>query len=780
MAPMRSLVTARRVLIRNDPNTERDGGWQQRSRWAARWIHVAERAEPPFVAGYRLTFRLDEPTTLRLHVSADERYELLLDGARIGRGPDRCEPDHWTFVSYDCELPAGTHRLAARVWTLGAGAPIAQLSVAHGFLLAAEGRPELDTGTGDWEAALLPGHGFLPNGAAWGCGLKSDVDGREFPWGWALGEDRLRWAAAAIGEPACAREFANDVPPAQLLVPAILPEQWSAPFAGGRVRLVADYPGGGETHDLPVRAADSIDAEVARWQALLAGQPVTVPPRTHRRVLLDLEEYVCGHPELRLSGGRGAVLRVRWLEALLDAAGSKGHRDEVEGRYFRTQEHAEVGVGDRFTAGGGAETHGTLWWEAGRYVEITVDTADTELTVTGLRVIEDRYPYEDASAFDSSDPELAEIKRLGLRTLQMCSHETTMDCPYYEQLQYAGDTRLQLLVAYQVTDDDRLARQALLAFDRSRDVRGLTRSRFPSRIRQTIPPFSLWWVAMVHDFAAWRGDLEFVGSLLPGVRAVLDAHRANLDGNGLLHSLDGWNFTDWVDGWPSGSPPGADWGVSAALNFQLAHVAALAAELEGWLGEDELAARHRRLADRVRTAAEKEFWSADRGMYVDDPAHRHASEHVNSLAVLAGAANGGAGLLRALDTDGVSRATVYFSHYLFEALGRIGRVDLLRDRLGRWTGLRDQGLRTVVEQPEPTRSDCHAWGAHPIFHLFATILGVRPAAPGMAEVTVTPQLGGLAWAEGTVRTPHGPLRVRADQAGTTVDLPPGIHRTTTA
>jgi len=731
------------------------------------------------VAGYRLAFQVERPTTLRLHVSADERYELLVDGERIGRGPDRGDPDHWTFISYDVDLPAGEHWIAGRVWSLGAGAPIAQLTLAHGFLLAAEARSELDTGTGAWEAAVLPGLGFLPLGVAWGCGLKTDLDGTAFPWGWAEGTDDLAWSPATVGDRASSRWFANDIPPAQLLVPAILPEQWSAPFDGGRVRLVADYPGGGRTHDLPVREADSIAAETGQWQALLSGQPLRVPAHTRRRVLIDLEEYVCGYPELRLRDGRGSVLRVRWLESLLDAEGRKGNRDETEGRFFRTADHVETGVGDRFTAGDGDHTYSSLWWEAGRFVEITVDTAAEELTVNGFRIVEDRYPYEDASAFSSSDPRLADIHQLGVRTLQMCSHETTMDCPYYEQLQYAGDTRLQLLVTYQISDDDRLARQALLAFDRSRDTRGLTRSRYPSRVRQTIPPFSLWWAAMVHDFAAWQGDLGFVENLMPGVRAVLDAHRAALDEDGLLHSLDGWNFTDWVAGWKSGSPPEGDWGVSGVLNFQLAHVAALAAKVEGWLGEDELAIRHQRLADRVRAAAESRFWSAERGMYADDPAHQHWSEHTNSLALLAGAEHGSSALLQALDTENASRATVYFSHYLFEALGQIGRVDVLQERLELWFGLREQGLRTVVEQPEPTRSDCHAWGAHPIFHLFATVLGVRPAAPGMAEVTVNPQLGGLRWAEGTLRTPHGPLRVRADGVGVTVDLPEGIVQRST-
>jgi len=87
---------------------------------------------------------------------------------------------------------------------------------------------------------------------------------------------------------------------------------------------------------------------------------------------------------------------------------------------------------------------------------------------------------------------------------------------------------------------------------------------------------------------------------------------------------------------------------------------------------------------------------------------------------------------------------------------------VLLDRLELWFGLLDQGLRTVIEHPEPTRSDCHAWGAHPLYHYVSTLLGVRPTAPGMTAVTVAPQLGGLEWAQASVPTPHGPLEVRAE------------------
>ena len=569
------------------------------------------------------------------------------------------------------------------------------------------------------------------------------------------------------------------MPPTRLLIPAILPPQTEFDVSGGRIRLVADHDGEATT-ELAVRAADGLEAEVDGWQRLLAGEPLTVPARTRRRVLLDLEDYVCAYPRLGLSGGRDSVVQLNWQEALLESDGRKGNRDEIEGKYFRSpgRPGAQDPVGDRFIAGGGEESFSTLWWEAGRYVEVLIETGDSALTLTELGFTETRYPYEQQSRFASDDDRLERVTGLAFRTLQMCSHETTMDCPFYEQLQYAGDTRIQCLVAYLATGDDRLARQALLAFDRSRSPRGLTTSRYPSRIRQSIPPFSLWWVAMVHDFALWRGDLDFVRTLMPGVRAVLDAHRTQVGPDGVFSTLDGWNFMDWVDGWKSGTPPGAQWGVSALPNLQLAHVAGLAAELESWLGEPGLAERHTALADQVRAAAERTFWSAERGLYADDPEHQHWSEHAQCLAVLAGAEHGPAALERALATDGqddgLARTSVYFDHYLFEALGRIGRTDAVLDRLDLWFGLLDQGLRTVIEQPEPTRSDCHAWGAHPVFHLYATLLGVRPTAPGMATVTITPQLGGLARADGTLQTPHGPLRVTVDGSTVTTDLPSGI------
>ena len=61
-----------------------------------------------------------------------------------------------------------------------------------------------------------------------------------------------------------------------------------------------------------------------------------------------------------------------------------------------------------------------------------------------------------------------------------------MDTPYWERLQYVGDTRLQALISYVVGGDDRLARQAIDAIDDSRVPDGITQSRYPSALPQMI------------------------------------------------------------------------------------------------------------------------------------------------------------------------------------------------------------------------------------------------------------------------------------------------------
>lgn len=76
------------------------------------------------------------------------------------------------------------------------------------------------------------------------------------------------------------------------------------------------------------------------------------------------------------------------------------------------------------------------------------------------------------------------------------------------------------------------------------------------------------------------------------------------------------------------------------------------------------------------------------------------------------------------------------------------------------------------------RMNSHAWGAHPLYHYFAAILGIRPAAPGFRTIEGRPQLGPLGKASGTLPHPLGAITAefRREGEGLTgcMSLPEGI------
>lgn len=752
-----------RVLIHDDPFHDPAQVIFQRGAWPVNWLeHPDVRGAAPAVVAYRRIFNLDRATKFRLHVSADERYELFVDSERVGRGSERGDRHCWFYESYELSLPAGRHVIVARVTWIGADAisAHAQISVRPAFLGAFEGGPA----NLPWDCKQLGGYAFISPEMTWGTSAKTVITGAAYDWGHERGEGDGWQPARAIG-PAYSGAVLTMAPDRWVLRPATLPAMLEVPRRAGVCRHVQAVSAI-DTSNLPVRASDHLPAEVAGWNQMLAGHgPVTIPAHTLRRVIVDLREYYCVYPQVTLSGGNGATVRVWWAESLFTNPKTrvKDNRDEIEGKFF-------WGIGDTFVADGGRRRlFEPFWWEAGRYLEIVVATADEPVTIDQMVWLETGYPYEFTGRFEFAAPGWKELTPIAERALRMCSHETYMDCPYYEQMMYVGDTRLEVLTTYALTRDDRLPRKAVRMFDESRGSSGLTQARYPCRWPQFIPPFSLYWIAMVHDYALWRDDADFVRARMPGVRAVLEAYASRVNRDHLLEAVQGWNFVDWVPAWKDGMPANADHGISGILNWHFIYTLRLAAELEDAFGEPELAARDRRLAGQIATDA---FWDERRGVYADDLAKQNFSEHAQCFAILAGDRR------TRLDAPGLAPTTIYFTHYYFEASRVLGQIARVFDRMPMWFELRRLGFLTTVEMPEPSRSDCHAWGAHPLFHAFATILGIRPASFGFRSVRIAPQLGPVLAARGTLPHPRGELRVdfalQADKLTGSVELPAGV------
>lgn len=718
----------------------------------AAWItHPAATLATDSFADYRLEFVLPVEATFRLHVSADQRFELFCDGEFVGMGPDRSTPDRWSFHVYELTLPAGAHTLLTEVHFIAQHHPAAQTFVRPAFILQGERSPvDLATGTAPWQTRLRDGVGVslhnIPNYHVVGPQYTLDAA--------AYFRPDVPWVTPVIVAGGCNHNDFGGIYGAWRFYPSRLPEQLRRPAGGGRIRMVADQAAEAPLQETPATA------NVA-WQQLIDGQGgLVVPANTRIVVLWDLEQYHTAYPEITLSGGAGARVNWQWAESCfepaLDATGQfdnrKGDRNAISGKRW-------LGFGDTFLPEGAAtRTFRPCWWRAGRYIRLLVDTASEPLTLERLRLLETRLPLENASAFECDDAALQTIIPVAVRGIQMCAHETYMDCPYYEQMMYVGDTRLQMLTAYVMSTEDRLNRRGLELFDWSRRLNGLVLARHPSWPSQLISPFSMIWILMVRDFAWWRTAPEFVRARLTGVRSMLEEFKALQGDRALLTGLPGWPFMDWVPGWTNGNAPDGA-GTSGSINLLFLNALVAAAELETAFGEPHLAAANRAWAGRLAAAIRTQFWDAERGLFADDLAHAQWSEHAQCLALLSGQFPVDEALCfeRLLTAPDLARTTVYFSFYLLETLARFGRGDLMVAKMAFWKEMVAQGFRTPVESPEPSRSDCHAWGSHPLFHFHASLAGIRPDAPGFGRVRISPQPGPLQHLGSTMPHPAGTI-----------------------
>jgi hypothetical protein len=428
-----------------------------------------------------------------------------------------------------------------------------------------------------------------------------------------------------------------------------------------------------------------------------------------------------------------------------------------------------------------------LYWRTWRYIQLDVETAGQALTLDDIRGVYSAYPFTRRATLEAgdstADAEIQNILNTGWRTARLCAHETYMDCPYYEQLQYAGDARIQMLVSLYMTGDARLMRNGIEQLNSSRTAEGATYSRAPSHLQQYIPPFSLWWIGMVHDYWMYVDDPQFVKEMLPGVRAVLSFYAGYQKQNGSLQKMPWWNFVDWVKQWPRGVPPAeGDGSSAAAIDLQLLLAYRWAGELEAALGNPTLAAEYSAHADQLKNTVATTDWNAAKGLFADQPSHRTYSQHVNTLAVLAGVVEPERArelVNRILADKELAPASIYFRAYLNSTLHKVGLGGQYLASLGPWRDMLNDGLTTWAEwNGSDSRSDCHAWGASPNFEFFRTIVGVEPMAPGYAQVRISPNLGNLSRVKATIPHPKGEMiiELRREEGKRLADivLPAGV------
>ena len=811
--------------------------------WKAEWVTMAGApARDAVVLHFRKVIEVsgETPEHFLVDVSADNAFVFYANGKRVGTGPAKSDLGHWRYEVLDLgpHLKAGKNVLAATVWNFGTKAAVSQMSDRAGFLVHGESEVERAADTNEsWEVELEKGVSALKvelPGFYYAAGPGERWDAGKFDWSFDGDEvkDKSAWTmAVSLGRGALRGE--RDAP-----------NNW---------QLVKDPLPAMEMKEVPTGRTVRTGGKWKNESSLLA-----IPAGQKATFLIDHGQLVTGYPELAVSGGAGTKVRLTYAEALYDEKGQKGNRNEITGKHI-------LGVADEFVVGGEEEksrslaalgmTNGRgaenirlpqkaaateesplrvfmpLGWRTWRYLQMDVEAGDAAVTIGPLKTWFSAYPFEEKGYFRSNEASLGEIWKIGWRTARLDAHDTYMDTPYWERLQYTGDTRIQALISYSVAGDDRLARQAIDAFNNSRIPDGLTQSRYPSELVQMIPTFSLLWVGMVHDFWMYRGgDVagikalrgsgqasatlkneetnaesgnEFVRAQLPGVRAVMDWYVARQRADGLLGKIPWWPFVDWGKDFENGEAPQEADGQSAVMTLQFVEALRYATELEETFGDKHMAEIYRGAAERAAEGVWKLCWDAGAGLLADTPAKRHYSQHANILGVW----------LDVIPTEKqkdvmntilfaseapyrlsnpkyhieydqyqavphMTLATYYFRFYLARAVEHAGMGDMYLELLGPWREMMKLGLTTWAEQPEPTRSDSHAWSAHPNFDLVRIVAGIAPAEPGFAKVRIAPHLLYLTRVEAGLPTPRGMIEVKyvvvASGLDADVKLPEGV------
>jgi alpha-L-rhamnosidase len=753
----------------------------QRPKWTAQWIaHPTAPLREPRVFHFRKTIEIQQtPPHFIVHVSADNRFLLFLNGKRIGEGPARGDLTHWRYETFDLgpDLRQGVNILSATVWQFGIYAPLAQFTDRAAFLVQGDTEAEAIVNTDKtWLVEEEKGHGVIPRVANgfwfyWAASLDERIDGARYDWDWnnanvstasqyVPATGAIRESIYPEGSVAHSRFEVANLP--WLLVPDQLPAMEYTEVSAGKV-VRADIPVAGGFPD----------------------RPVTIPAHTHTTLLLDRKTIVTAYPSLHVSGGKGSSIRLTYTEALYNAKQERGNRNEIEGR------HA-LGLFDEFLLDGAtARQFAPLWWRTWRYIEMEIETKEEALTLEGMTAYFTAYPFEENAHFAASDPELAKIWEICWRGARLGAHETYMDTPFWEQLQYVGDTRIQALISYVVSGDDRLAQQALRAIDASRIPEGLTQSRYPSSLPQLIPPFSLQWINMIHDYWMYRPDQGLVAELVPNTRPVIEWFQQRQYPDGFLKALPYWTFVDTPAGVEEFPPIDRD-GKSAILTLQFISALQDAAEMEDALGDKSLAEKYRKNAKNATDSVYRECWNPKIGLLADTPAKASYSQHANLLAVLFDVipkAKQQDVIKRIMKSElgadstspdpALAKVSYFFQFYLARAVDHAGLGASYLKLLKPWRKMLVDGLTTTPEYPDPSRSDTHAWSAHPIYDLPTIVAGIHPAQPGFRKVRIAPSLAGLDSLEISIPHPAGTIETSYKRNGEFVDvtvrLPEGLN-----
>ncbi|KAL2843340.1 Six-hairpin glycosidase-like protein [Aspergillus pseudoustus] len=748
--------------------------------WHPEWVDAQSDAAGGFVH-FRKRFHLQQvPTTpVEIHITADTRYKLYLNGQLAHWGPVKGDERRWFYDTIDVQpfLRQGDNHVAVHVLRYFHATQYATsfARMPIGGLYIRTITPELDVGLDTnptWETAIDAGSKIRADDPF-------DIFMHIFEQVDRQSDVHLTWVPAkVIG--VLDEDWGITLP--WKLCPRLIPRQKQQAIRFSKVQNI------------------SSSVNEAAWEQLISPSAdcagISLHPGTSHHIELVVENHTTALLAFRLGGnGAGSNIRVTYGECYEDEPVIFPFNRRKGDRCDTTKQI--IGPSDHYTVGGvKAARFGYDTWESSQEVyqpfhyrtfrcialDINVVASD-HLTVLGLDAIKTNYPLLHKAAFSTGDEWVSKLWEISIRTLENCMHDCYEDCPFYEQLQYPMDTRSSSLFTYLVSGDDRLARQAIIQLhDTFLPSVGLCSSRSTSSAmqRQIIPAFSLYWICMVVDHYEYYADADFARQFTGVCDSILQTFSGRVDAQlGLVRAFNTvlWEYTDWTRSWaPGGVPPAVKrTGVSTYTNCLYAYTLKRLAWLLGFLDRKGLADEYTWRADSITTTVQKHCFDGEfftDGLATEPVPNSDYSQHSQVWAILSGAAGPdiSSHIMNYCLTHGdpwsqapydvlpdgqtppnndspsersFTQTSISFSLYTIRAMAAAGDTVYhahFHKFWDLWKAQVAQNVSTWAEDSVVVRSDCHAWGSVPIHEFVTEVAGVKPAAPGWSTVSFKPRL----------------------------------------
>jgi alpha-L-rhamnosidase len=408
-----------------------------------------------------------------------------------------------------------------------------------------------------------------------------------------------------------------------------------------------------------------------------------------------------------------------------------------------------------------------------RYLKVMSLAGDCELGGIHLREYASAGVWE--ACFTSSDERLNRLFTAGRETFRQNALDIFMDCPSRERAGWLCDSFFTSRVAQDLCGDTRIEKNFFENFLMPKTFEYLPDGMLPMCYPADhndgvfIPNWALWFVVELEEYLARSGDREMVEALRPRVLKLFDYFKKFQNRDGLLEKLESWVFVEW----------------SAANSFvqdvnypsNMLYAKAL-----------EAAGRMYRLGDlenqagNIRAAIRKQSFNGE--FFVDNALRKdgklqattNCTEVCQYFAFFFGVATPESHpelWSRLIKDFGPQRKQTRACPQVHPAnafVGNVLRLELL-SRVGLSQQLLEESLAyqlymvdrtgTLWENDGAYASCNHGFASHGGVHvLYRDVLGIYEIDRVQKRVAVRLTESPLAWCEGAIPSPDGPVTLR--------------------